>query len=121
MIVVWSGKGWLVPLLLIASFGPFMFILSQSERDPTGRSIYFQENWWWMTGLSFIAAGLVNWLLGRYLHRRPGIAAIDPMTGIEGVWRPHHSYYWLKMEHWGVIFAIVGVLFFVAKALITAR
>lgn len=115
MVVVWSGKGWLVPFLALACFVPVFILLSQTATDEHGRNIYFQTNWWWLTGLSFITAGAVNWFYGRHLNNRPGFVAIDRTTGIERMFYPNHSLYWIKMEYWGAVFAATGLGFLVAK------
>lgn len=115
MIYIWSGRGWLVPVNLLVAFVPFLIIVTQSETDDSGRSIYFQEHWWWLTGLSFLLAGIINFFVGRYLHGRPGQVFLDAETGLE--FRLRHTLYWIKMEYWGLLFVATGIAFFAAKFL----
>lgn len=116
MIVVWAGKGFWVPYILLGCFAPlFAAVMMAEAKDDQGRSIFFVNNWWWTVGLTFLAAGAINWFVGRHYNNRPAELLIDPMTGVEQYYRPNHSFYWLKMEYWGVLFALVGCGFLLAR------
>jgi hypothetical protein len=116
MIVVWSGKGKMVLLILVLCFIPLVLIALFSnhfipEQNSSGANLFLAKNRGWLLGLTFISAGVANWLYGRRLNGQPAQEGIDPMTGIKKMFRPSHALYWIKIEYWGVFFFLTGLYF----------
>jgi hypothetical protein len=54
----------------------------------------------WPKGLCFLVAGLFVWILGRYYNRGARVKRSAPVR----------TFLLLKMEYWGVAFAIIAVI-----------
>ncbi len=98
--IVWSGRGILSVLILLVSFGIFVSVLPTEAGD-------------YSFVLAFFIAAAFSWFLGRKWNEGEGKSFIDKETGQEIVIRPNHSLFWIKMQYWGVIFGIIGVVILV--------
>jgi hypothetical protein len=103
--VIWSGFGFLVAaitflLLLIAEY-----VTESLFRDES----YYQAHGWPKL-LAFFLASAVIWPLGLYLNRKPGKVMIEKETGKE-VLRPKHTFFFIRMEYWGPILVVLGIIF----------
>ena len=102
--IVWSGRGILSVLVLIASI---IIFVSMLPRD--------QGNYGIVAG--FLFTGAFSWHMGKKWNDPDGRSTIDPETGREVIYEPEHTLYWIPMEYWGVVFGIVGVILFVIRLL----
>src|SRR5262245_10529655 len=91
MVLVWRGIGFLAPVVLIAG-GLVGFFLCQAANVPDTATF-----WGGIVGV--VLGGAAVWLVGRRLNRD---ASPKP-----------HSLYWIPMEYWGPILALIGVIIFV--------
>ena len=64
-------------------------------------------------GSALILAGVFSWLMGRKWNSAEGKVMIDKETGQEVLFKQKHSIFWIKMEYWGIIFGILGIVFIV--------
>ena len=74
---------------------------------------YFQAYLW----PKLVALGIIGvffWFLGRYLHSRPGQLVIDE-TGQEVEQKPCHDFMYIKIEYWGVIFILIGLVLVIMR------
>ena len=94
--IIWSGRGILTPLILIA-----FIILSFS--------IYYEEVGTYTFPLSILLAGVANWYLGKKWNGAPGRIMVDEATGERFEYKPNHTLFWIKMEYWGVALGIIGL------------
>jgi len=95
--IVWSGRGFLSVLVLILSF---MFLVAIVPRDQSE----------YVFTLSFFTAGLFSWFMGKKWNEQEGRIFIDKTTGQEINFKPNHSLFWIKMQYWGIIFGVIGLL-----------
>lgn len=99
--IIWSGRGILTPLILIASIVLFISLSSESV------SVYTFP-------LSILLAGAANWFLGKKWNNVPGRIVVDEATGERIELKSNHTLFWIKMEYWGVIFGVIGIIQLIA-------
>jgi hypothetical protein len=102
--IVWSGRGALSAIVLIVVFVLFAQILPSAYSDYA-----------FVVAL-FSTAGF-SWFMGKKWHGEPGRMVIDKATGQEIEIKPHHSLFWIKMEYWGVIFGVLGLVILIQQFL----
>lgn len=66
--------------------------------------------------ISMLIAATVCWFFGRHINSKPVIYT-DPNTGKEVVIKGYHHYIFIRMEYWGIIFFLIGLLLIVKKLL----
>ncbi|WP_422360404.1 hypothetical protein [Reichenbachiella sp.] len=93
--IIWSGRGILTPLILIASIVLFISISSESV------GVYTFP-------LSILLAGAANWYLGKKWNNTPDRIVVDETTGERIELKSNHTLFWIKMEYWGVLFSVIG-------------
>ena len=104
MLIIWKGAG--IGVILIGIL--VCLALNIATTALFHQNDYFQTHLWpnvtalWITGL-------LCWIVGRFLHGRPGRVLIDKATGVEFVQRPEHTLMFIKFEHWAYIFFSIGV------------
>ena len=95
--VVWSGKGILSVLVLIASF--FLFV----KLMPTEYGDYAFV-------LAFFITSIFSWFMGKKWNEGEARTVVDKATGREILLKPNHSLFWIKLQYWGIIFAGFGLI-----------
>lgn len=105
MIIIWRGIGAVVLIIPIIVCLTINIVTSKIYDE----SNYFQAHLWpkvaavWLTGVGCF-------LLGRYVNGQPPRVVIDQATGKEIVEKPYHHLMFVKVEYWGVIFLVIGLL-----------
>lgn len=109
--IIWSGHGYLVPVLGIASL-----VVTQLLTDLVMGGGYYTEHAW-----PKVVAGLIAlvalWVVGNRLHAGVERRLVDPVTGEEVVLLPpSHTFFFIKVHHWAVVnlLLILGVLVYAA-------
>ena len=95
--LIWSGRGILTPLILAAAVLLYVFLSSAEVVRFT-------------FPLAFLLAGAANWYLGKRWNGKPGRIMMDESTGERIEYKPNHTLFWIKMEYWGVVFGIIGLV-----------
>lgn len=96
--IVWSGKGFLSILVLILTVVLMAMMLPKGQSDLA-------------LGLSFLVTAVFSWFMGKKWNGAEGKTMIDKASGQEVLIKPHHSLFWIKLQYWGIIFGIIGILF----------
>jgi len=105
--IIWQGLGILVPAIFVATTVPVFIIAIALFGDESA-------NHPWTMGLALLLSAVCCWFVGKRLHNPDrGKVVLDPSSGREIVLLPSHSLFFVKMEYWGVLFAILGVVMFV--------
>lgn len=99
--IIWSGKGVLAVLVLLVALLITTQIWSASHEFDIA------------LGAALILAAVFSWFMGRKWNSAEGKVFIDKESGQEMMVKPNHSIFWIKMEYWGVIFALMGAFFIV--------
>ena len=105
MILVWRGLGILV---VVAAFASLVVTESVTE-FMLGDDTYYQAHGWPRLVALFVA-GAASWRLGTYLNKRPGRVLLDKGTGHEVLLKPDHSLFFIRMEYWGPILVLLGIV-----------
>ncbi|MCB0638752.1 MAG: hypothetical protein KDC54_19120, partial [Lewinella sp.] len=58
-------------------------------------------------GIGYLLGGIPVWFLGKKWNAVPGRVLVDPKTGQQVEVKPEHSLFWVKMEYWGIVAAVV--------------
>ncbi|MBB3696819.1 hypothetical protein KMW28_22745 [Flammeovirga yaeyamensis] len=100
--VVWSGKGILAILVLVASFIFSAFVLPDLKAD-----LGF--------GITFMITALFCWFMGKRWNQQEAQTFIDKTSGKEVVIKPNHTLFWINIQYWGPIFAVLSIYFLFQK------
>ena len=100
--LVWSGRGFLSAIVLIASI---VLLASVFPKE--------QANYGFI--ISFFIAGIFSWFMGKKWNEKEGRTMIDKASGEEVILKPNHSLFWIKMQYWGPIFAVLGLVILVKQ------
>jgi len=95
--VVWSGRGYLSVIVLLASLFFFILVL------PSSISNYS----FFISG--FIAAGF-SWYFGEKWNIKAERIVIDEKTGERLTVQNNHTLFWIPMQYWGAIFSILSLI-----------
>lgn len=101
--IIFTGLGFLV---LVFTFGCSLSA-SLITNELTGSKEYWREHKWPLA-IALLAAGLICWLLGKHLHKKPLRRMMDLDTGEEIILRPSHTFFYIPMVYWGPILALIG-------------
>jgi len=100
--IIWSGRGFLSILVLGVTIFLFVTVLPTEQAD-----------WAFVVGL-FVAAAF-SWIMGKRWNEKEGRIVIDKATGQEVMIKPNHSIFWIKMQYWGIIFTIFGIIILIQQ------
>lgn len=106
MFIVWSGLGFLVPVLGFVEL-MLLSVVPETMNHSLALALKF---------LIVLAGTLGIWTLGRKLSQGPGRVLIDPETNERIVLRTRHTLFWIPMEYWAFIVAIICVALIFAPA-----
>ncbi|WP_276372265.1 hypothetical protein [Chryseolinea sp. H1M3-3] len=95
--IVWSGKGFLAVIVLIASFAVSVNLFPKEQSD-------------YAFILAFFATAAFSWFMGKKWNEQDARTFIDKSTGQEIVFKANHSLFWIKLQYWGIIFSIFGFI-----------
>ena len=60
--------------------------------------------------LAFFTAGAFSWFMGKKWNEEEARTVIDKATGQEIILKPNHSLFWIKLQYWGIIFGVFGLI-----------
>lgn len=110
--IIWSGWGILfVPIValcnvLIIFIWHDLFNLEDSH--PLIKNFAFV--------ISFLCSGVITWYVGKALNRSPKEQVyIHKESGEEVKFRPRHSFFFIRLEYWGFILPVVGIIIYVSS------
>ena len=108
--IIWSGWGFLVAIIVIINtlLGKAIF------GSITGDATYFQNHSCPMA-VMFIISGVMSWYLGKYINKPDGKVYIDAETGEKVMFNKKHSLFFIKMEYWGPILGVIAVVTLITR------
>ena len=96
--IVWTGKGILSVLVVFFSIVAFNFILPRDLSD-------------YSFALGFFIGAIFSFYFGlKWNSQEAERVFVDEKTGEKVRVKNNHSLFWIKMEYWGLIFAIFGII-----------
>jgi hypothetical protein len=83
---------------------------------------HFQDNQPFIANLgylfSFSLAGLISWFIGTNLNNRSkGQVYINKRTGQEISLDQKHTFFFIRMELWGVILPVIGIIIYIVASI----
>lgn len=114
MLIIWRRMGWLVPVIVLAS----MVVSALAVEFATGGETELAKHWRRFPGV--ILASAVLGILGYHLNYRNRPVHKDEETG-ELTQAPSHTFFYLPMQFWAVIYPIFFVWLSVTSAQETAE
>ncbi|MDG3583212.1 hypothetical protein [Galbibacter pacificus] len=95
--IIWSGRGFLIALVLFASLFAGFYFLPKESSD---------------YGFVFAAflTGFFSWAFGRKWNRADNRVFIDEKTGQRFRIKNNHTLFWIPMQYWGIILPILGIV-----------
>jgi hypothetical protein len=109
--LVWQGWGLVVPAV------PFLtLVLAQAAAEAAFGPGTSDQHAAWVVALALLPAAFALHRLGRRLNRG-GRTLVDAATGETVVLRRRHSFWFVRVEHWGVVLAVAALVFLVTGLL----
>ncbi|MEM9339101.1 MAG: hypothetical protein AAGA66_10260 [Bacteroidota bacterium] len=103
--IIWSGRGFLAPLVFISTGVLFTFLLPEGQSDLA-------------VSIGFILAGVFSWVMGRKWNGEAPKTYLDQATNQQVVVKPNHTLFWIKIEYWGIVFGAIGLFRIVTSLLV---
>jgi len=102
--LIWSGKGILSVLVLLISAVLLMGVFPEEKSD-------------YAFVTAFFIAGIFSWFMGKRWNEKEGQIVVDKATGQEIELKPNHSLFWIKLQYWGIIYTVIGIMLLTQKLL----
>ncbi|GAA4274746.1 hypothetical protein U6A24_21705 [Aquimarina gracilis] len=100
--IVWSGRGFLSILVLAVVLVTLTSFLPKEQNNLS-------------FAISLFVAGIFSWIMGKKWNESNQKKFIDKETGEEIILKPNHSLFWIKMQYWGIIFGVLGIVMLVRQ------
>lgn len=97
MIIIWSGRGYLVLLLLVG-----ITILGNSILPESVNPVLF--------AFALLVTAVFSWIFGNKWNNVKPVEVIMESTGERKFIREDHSLFWLKMQYWGILLGGLGLV-----------
>lgn len=99
MMIVWNGRGYMIPLVFILS--AFVGVMLIEDANLLALAVS-------------LPVGVFCWVKGRKWNNASPKTYRDEATGEQIIVKPNHSLFWIKMQYWGVIFGLLSIRWVVA-------
>jgi hypothetical protein len=110
-LIFWTGWGiLLLPVMIVCNLGIFFlwFNVFQLENEqPFIANLSFL--------LAFILGGIIARYLGKRLNKEPQVY-IHKETGKEVKIGPRHTFFFIRLEHWGYVLPVLGIVIYVVSS-----
>ena len=106
--IIW--KGWGILALIIAIV---CSVLMQFACDALFGSGYYRNSSWAMP-LAFLLASGIIFFVGTKLNNKLGRVVIDKETNQEYELKSTHSLFWIPLQYWSAVTALLAVWMFIA-------
>ena len=108
--IIWSGLGFLVLFIIFAN----SLLANTINKAITGNDNSYQENTIPIT-ISLLFSSIVIYFLGKWLNTRKAKTYIDKETGKEIIQKGDHSFFFIRMEYWGIIIPIIMIILLIKE------
>jgi hypothetical protein len=108
--IIWRGWGFLVAIFTFGSSLAMELITESLVKD---HDFYQREAW--PFALALVVAGVVTWFVGKKLHAREARAVIDAATGQALTFGTSHTFFFIRMDYWGVVLIALSPLPFLHR------
>lgn len=105
--IVWSGRGFLFVLVLIIVLMASISLLPKEFGD-------------YAFVIAAFTTGIFSWFFGNKWNNKNARVVIDEQTGEKLLLKNNHSLFWIKMEYWGLIFFVLGIVILSQNSIVGA-
>ncbi len=98
--IFWQGYGFLAFAMPILAFIVCSLIGDVSASDSSD----------WFFFVPLLISSLACWFIGRSFHKNKGKILIDPDTGEEVLLKKSHTFWFIKLEYWGIIYGVASLV-----------
>jgi predicted membrane metal-binding protein len=102
--IVWSGRGIFSILVLIVTFVLCAIIFPNDKMD-------------YGIVTSLFVTAIFSWVFGKKWNN---LLFIDEETGQKIIIKSNHGIFWIKMQYWGIIFGIIGIIILAQNSILYA-
>ena len=95
--VIWSGRGILIVLIF------FLIGIIFAPLVP-------KDYWNYVFAFASFVTAAFSWFFGDQWNNEEGRVATDNNTGQKLIIRRKHSLFFIKMQYWGIILSIIGII-----------
>ena len=103
MLIVWRGYGWLVPIIVVASF-----LVAQLSVDTVYGEDYYRVHEWPKI-LAIVTGSILVGLFGFFINYKKREEIIDQLTGKIRK-SPAHTLFFIPVEFWAIILPAIFFL-----------
>ena len=104
----WRGKGLYALLFMFASF----FITTLFGRFILRVENDFSGSRWFLFSTCNLAA-FFCWKVGNRINSKPPKILIDPKTNEEVQIIERHTFWFIPLQYWGIIYSLIGIYAFI--------
>lgn len=113
MVLVWTGRGIVIPLVFLAMAVVALVLTVTVFADPLALTANQATNL--IAALACLFSALATWPIGRLLMKQPRVRMIpDPATGRATPVATPDTFLWVDARYWTYILAVVGVVMLAA-------
>jgi hypothetical protein len=109
--IIWKGAGFIVAVVAF-----LMLLLTELSVEALFKDDSYYQTHGWPKLLAFVIAGCIVLVIGKYLNKKDDKVLIEKETGKEIVLKSEHSLFFIRVEYWGYILVVLGVIFFFVKS-----
>jgi len=103
--IVWSGRGFLIAIVFIASMFASVSIIPKEYAD-------------YSFVISFFITGIFSWFFGLKWNKDNERIVIDEKTNKKLRLKNNHTFFWVPMQYWGIISSILGIIILFQNSII---
>lgn len=107
--IIWKSWGILAIVIAIVCS-----VAMQLLCDAVFGAGYYRSSRWAMPVALLLASGII-FFVGQKLNNKPGKVVIDKETNEEYILKSTHSLFWIPLQYWGAVTAVLAVWMYVAS------
>ncbi len=108
--LIWKGYGFLAILIPVM----ILVLVSMIFPDIAG-SDSSEESPGIVVAISLALSSFATWKVGKRLNGGDGKIFIDPDTGEDVLLKSEHSFWFINLEYWGILWGILSIFILIAS------
>ena len=108
--LIWKGNGFLAIIIPVMIFIPVSIICFSIAGSRGSDDVITGI----IVAISLALSSFATWKVGKKLNGGKGKILIDPDTGEKVLLKSEHSFWFINVEYWGVLWGILSIVALVA-------